>query len=182
MTCIVGLVDGGNVWVGGDSLGSSGSNRVIRSDEKVFLRGEFLFGFTTSFRMGQLLRYAFTAPERKEGIEDHEYLATVVIDAIRDCLKAGGYAKKTNEAEEGGDFLIGYRGGLYHVGPDYQVGIPANRYYAVGAGADFALGALHGLSSLRTTQFSAELLLTRALEAAAEHCAFVAPPWVIKSV
>jgi hypothetical protein len=51
MTCIVGLVDGGRVWLGGDSAGVSGWDLTVRADRKVFRNGPYVMGFTTSFRM-----------------------------------------------------------------------------------------------------------------------------------
>ena len=62
MTCIVGLVHEGVVYIGGDSAGVAGLSLTVRADEKVFQNGEFLMGFTTSFRMGQLLRYSLKPP------------------------------------------------------------------------------------------------------------------------
>lgn len=58
MTCIVGLVDGDRVILGGDSAGIAGWHLQLRADEKVFRNGPYAIGFTTSFRMGQILRYA----------------------------------------------------------------------------------------------------------------------------
>jgi ATP-dependent protease HslVU (ClpYQ) peptidase subunit len=66
MTCIVGVNHNGNIYIGGDSAGVAGLQLQIRSDEKVFLTGDFIMGFTTSFRMGQLLRYAFSPPEHSQ--------------------------------------------------------------------------------------------------------------------
>lgn len=63
MTCIVGLVDQGNVWIGGDSAGVGGYDLMLRADQKVFRNGDFLMGFTSSFRMGQLLRYKLSPPK-----------------------------------------------------------------------------------------------------------------------
>ena len=57
MTCIVGLIDGRRVWMGGDSAGVSGLDITVRADAKVFRNGDFLIGFTSSFRMGQLLAF-----------------------------------------------------------------------------------------------------------------------------
>ena len=63
MTCIVGLVHEGVVYIGGDSAGVAGLSLVVRADE-MFRNGDFLMGFTTSFRMGQLLRYKLYPPRR----------------------------------------------------------------------------------------------------------------------
>lgn len=60
MTCIVGITDGRTVTVGGDSAGSDGWHVAVLSDSKVFQVGPYLMGFTTSYRMGQLLRYSLT--------------------------------------------------------------------------------------------------------------------------
>lgn len=142
MTCIVGLTDGGSVYIGGDSAGVNGLDLMVRTDRKVFRNGPFVFGFTSSFRMGQLLQYSFKPPHHEEGVETEQYLAATFIDAVRQCLKDGGYASKENETESGGTFLIGYRGGLYFVGDDYQIGMTACGFNAVGCGESFAKGSL----------------------------------------
>lgn len=52
MTCIVGYAVDGNVYMGGDSAGvGEGYSLQIRAEEKVFLKGSMIFGFTTSFRI-----------------------------------------------------------------------------------------------------------------------------------
>ena len=68
MTCIVGLVHEGTVFIGGDSAGVAGLSLVVRADEKVFRNGDFLMDFTTSFRMGQLLRYNPDSPPKIVGM------------------------------------------------------------------------------------------------------------------
>lgn len=52
MTCIVGIVDNGKVYMGADSLGVGGLSKRVRKDPKLFRVGEFVFGYTSSFRMG----------------------------------------------------------------------------------------------------------------------------------
>lgn len=63
MTCIVGVTHKGRVYMGGDSAGVSGLDLTVRKDQKVFRNGEFAIGFTSSFRMGQILQYVFFPPE-----------------------------------------------------------------------------------------------------------------------
>ena len=142
MTCIVGLVHEGTVFIGGDSAGVAGLSLVVRADEKVFRNGDFLMGFTTSFRMGQLLRYNLYPPRRHPDDDIHQYMVVDFVNAVRGCLKAGGYASKEDEVESGGTFLVGYAGHLFTVNSDYQVGIPEDGFAAVGSGQDIALGAL----------------------------------------
>lgn len=143
MTCIVGLSDKGRVWMGGDSAGVAGLSITIRADPKVFINGPFIIGFTSSFRMGQLLMFDFIPPTHPQDMNNYQYMVTLVVPSIRSCFKDGGFAQSNNSQEKGGQFLIGYNGILYHIGADYQVGIPIETYTAVGCGEDIALGSMY---------------------------------------
>jgi ATP-dependent protease HslVU (ClpYQ) peptidase subunit len=143
LTVIVGIAQDGHVCIGGDSAGIAGLDLTVRTDQKVFRNGDFIFGFTSSFRMGQLLRYAFRPPDHDPRVPTEKYMVTTFIDAVRTCLKQGGYATTRDGGEAGGTFVVGYVGALYVVESDYQVGIPAAGYAAVGCGDSVALGALY---------------------------------------
>ena len=177
MTCIVGIMDKGKVIIGGDSAGVSGYDLTVRADEKVFVNGEFIFGFTSSFRMGQLLRYRFKPPFHRPDVSIDEYMATDFVDSIRKCLKDGGFAKVENGEESGGTFLVGYRGQLFRIDSDYQVGKPLNGFDAVGCGELIARGALYA-----TIDRPPNERLRIALEAAEEFSAGVRRPFVIKEI
>lgn len=142
MTCIVGVVHKNKVYIGGDSAGVSNLDVIVRADSKVFTNRDFVFGFTSSFRMGQLLRYSFTPPTRKEHQDVYEYMVTKFINQVRKCFRAGGYAKKNNEVESGGTFLVGYHGRLFTIYDDFQVAESVQLYDAVGCGESYALGSL----------------------------------------
>ena len=98
MTCIVGIVDAGRVLIAGDSAGSDGWHVDSRADSKVFTVGPYAMGFTTSFRMGQLLRYRLDVPGPDTWDVDR-YMATTFVDAVRDCLKAGGFGLNLTQAD-----------------------------------------------------------------------------------
>ncbi|MGW6292457.1 hypothetical protein [Streptomyces sp. NPDC055058] len=147
MTAIVGIVHDGTVYLGGDSAGVAGYALTVRADHKVFRTGPYVLGFTSSFRMGQLLRYAF-APPAPDGGDLARFMATTFVDAVRDTLKAGGWLRKDSEQEEGGTFLVGVRGRLFRVAGDFQVGEAADGYDAVGCGDELALGALFATARL----------------------------------
>lgn len=182
MTCIVGLERDGDVWIGGDSAGVSGLDVNVRSDEKVFFvenkQQKMLMGFTSSFRMGQLLRYGLTLPKQHKGVDDDKYLIIDFIDAVRDLYKDKGYLTKENEEESGGTFLLGYKNKLYFVDSDFQVGKPAEKYDAVGCGKFYALGVLHVLTK-NCPDLDPEIILKRALDAAATHSGGVLAPYTI---
>jgi len=181
MTCIVGLEhDNGMVSIGGDSAGVNGLLDVrIRTDEKVFINGPMIFGFTSSFRMGQLLRYSLTIPEQLPSqVDDYKFMCTTFIDAVRTCLKSGGYASVKNGEETGGFFLVGYRGKLYRVESDFQVGKSLMTFDACGCGENYALGALAGGETTLTTKERIE----RALEIAAKFSAGVSAPFFVLTI
>jgi hypothetical protein len=179
MTCIVGVLDkkAKTVWIGGDSAGVSHYNITPRKDAKVFRNGDFLFGFTSSFRMGQLLRYRFKPPEHKAGLGTERYMTTDFIDAVRKCLRQHGYATVNNNVETGGSFLVGYRGRLFAIHDDYQVGESLHGYDAVGCGENYAKGALAATADLAPRE-----RVQKALEVAALHSAGVCKPFVVRSI
>jgi len=183
MTCIVGWVQDGKVTIGGDSAGVAGYFSIQRADEKVFINGECIFGFTSSFRMGQLLRYKFKAPARNEKQDDDDYIHTTFIDSVMSCLKDNGFARIKENELYGGTFLFGYRGKLYQIENDFQVGKSSFPFDAVGCGCELALGALHAVyNSPGSTALTPEEKIRIALMAATEFSAGVRPPYVILSL
>jgi hypothetical protein len=179
MTCIVGIVHHGIVTIGGDSAGTDAwSQQSIRRDPKVFQRDGFIFGCTSSYRMTNLLCYSFDIParpalEHPDALE--KYMATAFIDAVRECLKEGGYAKQKQEREKGGTFLVGVQGRLFCVDSDYQVKETLIGYDAVGNGGRFALGAFYATQSL---EMAPQKRLEMALQAAAYHSSDTRPPFL----
>ncbi len=162
MTCIAGIAEGGAVYLAGDSAGCSGWDLTVRRDPKVFTNGPYVLGFTSSYRMGQLLRYSFSPPA-PETSDLHGFMCTAFVDALRSCLKDGGWATKDKEQEEGGVFLAGVAGKIFEIASDYQVGDPADDYSAVGCGARVALGALFATAG---TKLEPVQRLGKALDAA----------------
>ncbi|MEV5710848.1 hypothetical protein [Actinoallomurus sp. NPDC052274] len=177
MTAIVGITDGKTVVIAGDSAGVGGDVTQPRLDAKVFVNGPYVIGYTTSFRMGQILRYAFKAPVPPDGEDGlHAFMCTGFINGVREGLKEGGWASKSNDQEEGGSFLVGLRGRLFEIGSDYQVGELADGYTAVGCGAEIALGALHATAD---AGMPLEARAIAALEAAAHFSTGVRAPFTI---
>jgi ATP-dependent protease HslVU (ClpYQ) peptidase subunit len=183
MTCIVGLLDDGDIYIGGDSAGVGGYALHVRADQKVFRNGPFLMGFTTSFRMGQLLRYKLTPPEHPyiagtgKRMDTYKYMVTHFVDAVRQCLKDGGYASKDKEVEEGGTFLVGYDGRLFEIESDYQVAEQAVEFHAVGCGDQIALGSLYSSRGRPPKE-----RVVMALEAAERFSPYVRGPFVIEKL
>jgi len=177
MTCVVGMVQRGTVYIGVDSAAVQGWTRRRSGVAKVFRRGPFLMGYTTSFRMGQLLEHHLEAPAQDPAQADMAFMVTQFIERVRALLKEKGFTKIESNTEKGGQFLVGYRGHLYTIESDFQVAQQADGYDAVGSGAEFALGAMMALAALPPTR-----RIRKALEIAAHFNMGVCAPFSIKSM
>lgn len=173
MTCIVGVQHKCEVWIGGDSAGVAGLNMTVRSDPKVFVNGPMVFGFTSSFRMGQVLAHALKVPTQPKDKTDFAWLVTDFVDVVRAIFSAKGWDEKKDNRQIGGDFLIGYKGNLYRIADDFQIGKSARDFDAIGCGGEVALGAMFA------TTGAPEARLRTALKAAQQFSAGVRGPFRI---
>jgi len=145
MTCIVGYTDEeSNVFIGGDSAASSNTDDMrIRVDQKVCKKSNgMIFGFTSSFRMGQIIQYCFDVPKKRCGQDDFEYLCGDFVNSLIRCLKDNGYAEIQDNVVTGGIFLLGFNGNLYKIQKDFQVSQIVKNYNACGCGEQYAMGAM----------------------------------------
>jgi hypothetical protein len=180
MTCIAAVTDGKRVWMGGDSAGFAGTSLTVRADEKVFRNGPFLIGASGSFRMSNLVRYALDVPQMDPAADADRWMVTIFVDALRKTLDRGGHSSKEHNSESiDGQFLVGYRGQLYIVESDYQVGRFRDPFGAIGCAADVALGALYVTRRQRGSQ---KARLRHALEASERFSSGVRGPFVIKTM
>lgn len=188
MTCIVGIRHDSGVLLAGDSVGVNGGGQAqMRRDPKVFqINRHVAIGYTSSFRMGQLLRFNLALPAIVDAVGDKrtddafEWAVKEFIPAARTALKDGGYARNDSGTESGGFFLLAVRDRLFEVASDYQVGEPTPSYVSTGSGEDIALGAMHvllGTNGKPPTKAKAREIATKALEAAVFHSAYVRPPF-----
>lgn len=179
MTCIVGLVNKNDVYMGCDSASGSADWEVRASAvPKIFKSGPFLVGYTGSWRMGQILQHHLSIEEEKLpkiGDSIQRFMVRVFIEEVRKLLKEHGYAQEENNQETGGEFLVAFEGYLFHIEADYQVNENLDNYDACGAAAKYALGALWA-----TKDDEPEARIRNALEAAAHFSGVVRPPYTIE--
>lgn len=175
MTCIAGAIDHDELVIGSDSGSSDGYGLTFEArSPKVFRCGEGIIGFTSSWRMGQILEHVFKPPIPDEGVPIERYLCTEWIDSVRAALGSAGWKKRDNERDQGGTFLYGFRGRLFLIAEDFQVVEPRDGYAACGSGWQVAWGAL---AALRQRKISAAVSVMDALAAAAMHNAPIRPPF-----
>lgn len=161
--------------MGSDSAGVGGLALDICKNPKIYKNGPFIFGFTSSFRMGQLLGHSLKVPKQSKGESIDHFMNVTFINSVRDCLKAGGFSKKENEVESGGTFIVGYKGRIFVIFDDYQVHEPSQSYASVGCGDQIAKGSLYSTKGMNNN-----LRIKKALAAAEAFSAGVRRPFLIR--
>ena len=177
MTCIVGLVHEGGVYIGGDAAGVDGADLRVRSDKKVYLNGEYAIGFAGSFRQGQLIHYKLAAPPVQADVELSQFMVTTFVDAVRSCLIEGGVADLQGGEMNRGTLIVGVRGRLFTIECDYNVGEEPGGFTAIGCGAPVALGVLFALR--HSADVDPVTKVRTALEAAERFSAGVRGPFIV---
>lgn len=183
-TCVIGLVDKSEVWMGSDSSAVSGlhgfSTRLCKHFELQNAADEkFLIGYTSSYRFGQLLEHVFVPPINN--VDDPmKYMVSSFIPEVIKMASESWKKRADGKEHEGIMFLVGYRGRLFVVESDYQVNEPRCQYYAIGCGRDLALGSLHTTDSFKDATPGKRIDF--ALRAACEFSAGVMEPFNITSI
>lgn len=174
MACIVGLVEQGVIYLGGDSISVSSCNKTLNRDSKVFLRNGIFFGTCGHTRLRNLLQYRLDIPPYRD-TGPMTYLVNELLEAIRSCFKQEGFAQEDKGREYfEGRILLGLEHELYIIGGDYNISRPAGCYCAIGVGEEYAYGSLYTTEQMRVEPLGR---LRMALEAAAFHNTDVSAPF-----
>jgi hypothetical protein len=148
MTCIAGIAKDGIVHMSGDSAACSDWDVRVEAGSKVFQNGAFLIGYTTSFRMGQVLRYAAGFTEPTPGRNLTEFMVSTFITEVMTALKLNGVTTVDKGRAVGGQFLVGVNGHLFAIESDFSVLENPSGEMAVGVGADYAMGSMFSTRGL----------------------------------
>lgn len=174
MTCIVGLVEGKDIYMGGDSACSDDDWSLNLCYDKVFVRPNFIYGYAGNARFCQLVEFAFEPPPITKPLD--AYMCTDWVDALRECQHEGGHMKKRDNREEiEGSLLVGVRGRLFHVYSGFDCIEFRDRYGAIGCANHIALGSMYATKDLVPKD-----RIKMALKAAEKYSAGVRRPFQIK--
>ena len=157
MTCIIAHTNGKSSFIAGDKLGSNGFTKSVQTESKVFEK-EFIkinddagltrtkeimaIGYTTSFRMGQLLTYSLNLPLQDANETFPQYLVLKVIPIIRTMFKDEWGYRDASQDVGGGQFIILHNHIIYEVQEDFAVLQPKTQITAVGSGTYHAIAAM----------------------------------------
>jgi ATP-dependent protease HslVU (ClpYQ) peptidase subunit len=173
-TCIVGIVHGGNVWMGCDSMASSDYVKAEMRVPKIFRVGEMLIGVCGSLRVRDIVEFVPLPARLESDTNDRGYLVTSYVPQLRNALKEAGVLDADEVDSFDGGMLIAYRGRLFQVYSDFA--IMEQERWAVGSGSDYALG------SLFSTSGDPQKRIKTALQAACEFSPSCAPPFHIEKL
>jgi hypothetical protein len=176
MTCIVGyLTDENDIYMGSDSIGVADTAWMLLKDPKIFIKDSMIFGFASSLRFGQILKYSFVVPDRPDGMDTNEYMCHVVMLELTKTFEKTDF-KRDDKEQEDWSLLLGYDGKLFTVQSNLQIIEDLKNYATIGCGGDYAKGALYAME--KTNHITPEERITIALEAATEF-SMVKPPFHI---
>ena len=180
------------ITVAADSACFDGDVVMGRKDPKVFWLQRpappIVAAFCGSFRAGQVVRQHF---KPKLPVDDLDLMHYLVFNWMEDefvtnlrytldshgCLVEDAGCKSLDDTK----FIFALFGEIFVVQDDFQVARPANGYAAIGAGANFALGAFHALTAPDVNlghQDPVEL----AMQAASVFSASVLPPFTYETM
>lgn len=142
MTCVVAYKENGKIYMGADTIGSDENMRVShRMNKKVWKKFDMIFGISGSYRIGQLVQYSLEIPEHDDSKNDMAYFLEDFIPSFIKCLKENEITLDEGELKEF-NMLIGYKGNIYRLESDFNIGINKECYDVIGSGEDIATGAL----------------------------------------
>lgn len=139
MTIVIAYKHEDKVYMCSDMKASSDNYQHIETYPKIFSvnckYGRIYIGYTTSFRMAQIIQNEL--PQYKEPFDIYN-----VVEFIREKLAEKGFSTIDNNEHIGGQFIIVYCGEMWLVEHNFQYLQPSRNYIAIGAGAEYAYGAI----------------------------------------
>lgn len=179
MTCIIGMVSEGRVWMGADSRASydKGNIHLSLKTPKLHKLGPYLLGSSGLPLMNDVAAYHLKLPEPpKRGLM--RFISRKVVPALKEAIKERG---NVYGGLPEGQILLGVRGQLFVFDTNTQHYQVRGDYHAIGEGAVPARAALYGMAAVGCN-LKAKDRIRIALEAAEDNLTTVAHPWTILSV
>lgn len=185
MTTILGIQGDGFAVIGVDSRVSEMPDEGVttqivtltETNSKVNSNGRYLIGAAGDVRAINILHHAFRPPECPPNLRgkklDH-FFTVKFIPALMECFEAQKYSQPQNEsslhlAEQGSSVIVAINGIIYVVDGDYSWASDMSAIYAIGTGAQYALGAAFTLvGKTRPSLGNSRKIVMKSLAAAAK--------------
>jgi hypothetical protein len=177
MSCVVGLIEGKEMWLGADSQGSGADDKYYDKSHKVFEKGSYLIGHAGSPRANQLIQHGPSPPRLTQKRKDNliKFMCNEFVNYMMGRFIECGFAKNdAGHIETEDAFIVAVDGRLFTVWADFQVMEAEYPYMAIGTGAPVALGSLFSSEGIPP-----ELRVALALDAAKQFVTTVGGELVV---
>jgi ATP-dependent protease HslVU (ClpYQ) peptidase subunit len=157
--------------MGADSQVTDGNrkNNHIKM-EKISKKNGYLIAGSGDSQPCDVLQHIFIppVPTTKEKEDMYHFMITKFVPLMRDCLEENGYKNDKEDKDSGFNMIIAYNGEVFDIGDYFSVVLNQDGIYGVGAGSQFAIGALYAGASV-----------TEALEIAANNDVYTSGPFQV---
>lgn len=139
----------GKNWavVGFDSRVSDDSRvyQLPKNQGKVVKNGEFLLGAAGDMRAINLMSHVLVPPMPPPHTDERldKFISTKFVPSLKKCFDEAQYGEK---GEHDSSLLVVVNGVIYDIGSNYDWCRDSYGLYAVGTGAQYALGALNSMA------------------------------------
>lgn len=175
MTCIVAVEHESGVILGADSFVGDGSTADLTAEPKIDRHGDIAIGWCGSILIATWMRQ-LSLPKRKRAQDPRSYVGALAM-SLREAAIEAKIATSDGASPSSESFLlVACGGGAWTIQPDFSVYRSAYGYASIGAGADYALGAL------TVSRGSPRHRVRAALHAAARHSPAVRGPFHLVEV
>lgn len=144
MTCIVGIVEDNEIFMGCDTITSPGDGNIRNiSESKIIKKNNCLIGVAGSaLGMQILLNYDWSFP--KNEINKLPFI-------LRNIFKENEYMDRVENGIEISPclFMVGYQNQLYEIDSDFCMISFKENYHSIGSGEKYALGSLFSTKNLK---------------------------------
>lgn len=145
MTTLAAIQGDGWAVIGYDSRVTEDNRIFVLPKEagKVVKNGTYIFGAAGDMRAVNLLAHSFKPPVPTAtdfGVKLDKFISSKFVPALKQCFDDAQYGEK---GEQDSTVLVVVHGRIYEIGTAYDWCLDESGIYAMGSGAEYALGAMH---------------------------------------
>jgi ATP-dependent protease HslVU (ClpYQ) peptidase subunit len=144
LTTLAAIQGDGWAVIGYDSRVTE-DNRIFvlpKESGKVVKNGQYIFGAAGDMRAVNLLAHTFKPPAPSAtdyGVKLDKFISSKFVPALKSCFDEAQYGEK---GEQDSTVLVVVHGTIYEIGSGYDWCHDDSGVYAMGSGAQYALGAM----------------------------------------
>ena len=143
MTTIVAVQNVRGVQFGADSLTTTSRKYKDSRMVKITEQGQYIIAGSGLASYCDVAQHIWKPPTpiRADRADMYHFVISRVIPSLKNCLKDNDLDFDFKD-DDGFDLLLAVGGEVFYIDQTFSVCLDASGFYAIGSGADFAIGAL----------------------------------------